>query len=184
MPKFSVLALLFIAVVCVQCGKDDAPSVVPNVYFPTDVSALESPENSTFDFPLVLDRSTDRAVTVVYETRPLTATEGEDFVPSSGSITFAPGETSATISVEIVIDEYIEEDEQFRVVLVESQNGLFLDGIQQAIGTIRNDDTAIQVTTEGYVTADSYVGKTLVWSDEFEGDQIDLNKMRHVWTFF
>ena len=153
--------------------------MVPNVYFPIDVSALESPENSTFDFPLVLDRSTDRAVTVVYETRPWTATEGEDFVPASGSIIFAPGETSATISVEIVIDEYIEEDEQFRVVLVESQNGLFLDGIQQAIGTIRNDDTAIQVTTEGYVTADSYVGKTLVWSDEFEGDQIDLNN----WTY-
>ena len=92
----------------------------------------------------MLDRSTDRAVTVVYETRPLTATEGEDYVPASGTI-IAPGETSATISVEIIIDEYIEEDEQFRIVLVESQNGLFLDGIQQAIGTIRNDDTAIQV---------------------------------------
>lgn len=179
MPKFSPLALFFIAVMCVQCGKDDAPSVVPNVYFPIDVSALESPENSTFEFPLVLDRSTDRAVTVVYETRPLTASEGEDYVPASGTITFAPGETSATISVEIVIDEYIEEDEQFRVVLVESQNGLFLDGIQQAIGTIRNDDTAIQVTTEGYVSADSYAGKTLVWSDEFEGDEIDLSN----WTY-
>lgn len=168
-----------VAVVCFQCRRDDAPSVVPNVYFPIDVSALETAENVIFEFPLVLDRTTNREVTVHYEARSLTATEGEDFVPTSGTVTFAPGEASATINVEIVVDEYIEEDEQFRVVLTESQNGLFLDGIQQAIGTIRNDDTAIQVTTEGYVSADSYAGKTLVWSDEFDGDAIDLNN----WTY-
>ena len=113
MSKLSKLALLLIAAVCFQCGKDETPSVVPNIYFPIDVSALESPENSTFEFPLVLDRSTDREVTVHYETNSLTATEGEDFLPASGTVSFAPGETSATIIVEIVIDEYIEEDEQF-----------------------------------------------------------------------
>ncbi len=179
MSKLSKLALLLIAAVCFQCGKDDTPSVVPNIYFPIDVSALESPENSTFEFPLVLDRSTDREVTVHYETNSLTATEGEDFLPASGTVSFAPGETSATIIVEIVIDEYIEEDEQFRVVLTQSQNGVFLNGSQHAIGTIRNDDTAIQVTTEGYVSADSYSGKSLVWSDEFDESEINLNN----WTY-
>tara|TARA_B100000963_G_scaffold328780_1_gene317624 strand:- start:2366 stop:3565 length:1200 start_codon:yes stop_codon:yes gene_type:complete len=179
MSKLSKLALLLIAAVCFQCGKDETPSVVPNIYFPIDVSALESPENSTFEFPLVLDRSTDREVTVHYETNSLTATEGEDFLPASGTVSFAPGETSATIIVEIVIDEYIEEDEQFRVVLTQSQNGVFLNGSQQAIGTIRNDDTAIQVTTEGYVSADSYSGKSLVWSDEFDESEINLNN----WTY-
>ena len=171
MTKFSPFVLVFVTLVCFQCRKDDAPSVVPNVYFPIDRSALETEENAIFEFPIVLDRTTDREVTVHYEARSLTATEGEDFVP--------PGEATATISVEIIIDDYLEEDEQFRVVLTESQNGLFLDGIQQAIGTIRNDDTAIQVTTEGYVSADSYAGKTLVWSDEFNGDEIDLNN----WTY-
>tara|TARA_B100001057_G_scaffold490529_1_gene579003 strand:- start:290 stop:1489 length:1200 start_codon:yes stop_codon:yes gene_type:complete len=179
MSKLSKLALLLIAAVCFQCGKDDTPSVVPNIYFPIDVSALESPENSTFEFPLVLDRSTDREVTVHYETNSLTAIEGEDFLPASGTVSFAPGETSATIIVEIVIDEYIEEDEQFRVVLTQSQNGVFLNGSQQALGTIRNDDTAIQVTTEGYVSADSYSGKSLVWSDEFDESEINLNN----WTY-
>lgn len=179
MSKLSKLALLLIAAVCFQCGKDDTPSVVPNIYFPIDVSALESPENSTFEFPLVLDRSTDREVTVHYETNSLTAIEGEDFLPVSGTVSFAPGETSATIIVEIVIDEYIEEDEQFRVVLTQSQNGVFLNGSQQALGTIRNDDTAIQVTTEGYVSADSYSGKSLVWSDEFDESEINLNN----WTY-
>jgi beta-glucanase (GH16 family) len=179
MPKFSPFVLFFVTLVCIQCRKDDAPSVVPNVYFPIDVSAMETAENAIFEFPIVLDRTTDREVTVHYEARSLTATEGEDFVPTAGSITFAPGEATATISVEIIIDDYLEEDEQFRVVLTESQNGLFLDGIQQSIGTIRNDDTAIQVTTEGYVSADSYAGKTLVWSDEFNGDAIDLNN----WTY-
>ena len=68
-----------------------------HVYFPIDVSALESPENSTFEFPLVLDRSTGRAVTVVYETRPLTATRKIRSCIRHHHV--APGETSATISV-------------------------------------------------------------------------------------
>ena len=104
MTKFSPFILLLVAVVCFQCRRDDAPSVVPNVYFPIDVSALETAENSIFDFPLVLDRTTDREVTIHYEARSLTATEGEDFVATSGTVTFAPGEASATINVEIIVN--------------------------------------------------------------------------------
>ena len=173
------LSLLSLTVLLTQCREDDAPSVVPDVYFPIDVSAFETEEHAVFEFPVILDRTTDREVTVYYETRDITATEGDDYIPTSGSLVFAPGTSSLSISVEIVVDEYKEDDEQFKIVLIGSEGAIFQGGIQEAIGTIRNDDTAIQVTTAGYMSADSYPGKTLVWSDEFDGESIDLNN----WTY-
>ena len=44
---------------------------------------------------------------------------------------------------------------------------------------IRNDDTTIYLSDEGYEAADSYEGMSLVWADEFEGEAIDLNN----WTY-
>ena len=111
--------------------------------------------------------------------KPLTAQSGEDFIPTSGSLTFPAGTAGSSIFVEIVVDEFKEDDEQFRVVLTGSTNGIFEGGMQEAIGTIRNDDTVIQVTSEGYDAANSYPGKSLVWSDEFEEDFIDPQS----WTY-
>ena len=171
---FAIVLFLFAA-----CRKDETASAIPTIQFPIDVSALENEANAIFSFPLVLNVITDREVTVKYEVKPLTAEAGNDFISLEGTVIFAAGTASAIIEVEIVIDEFKEEDEQFRVVLTESINGLFLDGFQEAIGTIQNDDTVIQVTTAGYDAADSYDGKTMVWSDEFDGSEIALEN----WTY-
>ena len=58
-------------------------------------------------------------------------------------------------------------------------NAILAGGVQEAIGTIRNDDSVIAVTQEGHTSAESYPGKTLVWSDEFNGNAIDLEN----WTY-
>jgi beta-glucanase (GH16 family) len=163
----------------VSCKKDEPVSTIPTIEFPINISAPENEANATFKFPLILNVTTNRTVTVRYEVQPLTAEAGEDFTSSGGTVTFPQGTASATIEVEIVVDEFKEEDEQFRVILTESSNGIFKDGFQEAIGTIQNDDTVIQVTTDGYDVADSYPGKTMVWSDEFNESQIDPQH----WTY-
>ena len=122
---------------------------------------------------------TDREVTVTYEVKPITATEGEDYIADAGTIVFLAGTTAASIDIEIIVDEFAEEDEQFRVVLTSSSNGLIANGLQEAIGTIRNDDTVIQVSNEGYEAANEYPGRTLVWSDEFDASQINPQH----WTY-
>ena len=164
---------------CLASCRDKGPVVVPEVRFPVDIAGDENEENNVFRFPLVLDVSTTRDVTVHYETRSLTATEGEDFVAATGSIVFPAGTASASIDVEIVVDDLKEEDEQFRVVLTGSEGCVFAEGFQEAFGTIRNDDSILATPQGGYEAATSYPGKTLVWSDEFDGSSIDLTN----WTY-
>lgn len=179
MKSKGLIFLLGLILLITSCNRNNEPSVVPEVHFPIDVSAFEVEEDKFYEFPVVLDQSTDQMVLVSYETKPLTALENEDFIPQSGTLCFDPGSASKTIRIEIVIDEFKEDDEQFKVVLTSSQNAVFKDGTQEAIGTIKNDDILIQVPTEGYVSADSYPGKTLVWSDEFNGEEIDPQ----CWTY-
>lgn len=173
---FAAITVIFISV---GCQKDEPPAVAPNVQFPIDINGLENEENRFFEFPVVLDQSTTRDITIFYETRPLTAEANLDYIPVQGSLTVPAGTASATITVEIVVDEFIEEDEAFRLVITGTQGAFLVDGSQEAIGTIINDDTFIGVSDAGHVSADSYPGKSLVWSDEFSGDAIDLAH----WTY-
>lgn len=173
------LLLLGVLAVFIQCRPEDTVPFVPEIRFPIDISADETEANSTFEFPLVLNQSTTRDITVRYETRDLTAIAGEDYVPVEDSLIIPAGTASASIFVDIVVDDYLEEDEQFRVVLTGSTNAILAGGIQEAIGTIRNDDSLFPVSNEGHLSASSYPGKTLVWSDEFDGASIDLSH----WTY-
>ena len=161
------------------CKQDEAPVVVPEIQFPIDISGLENEENRFFEFPLVMNQSTTRDVIVYFETRPITAEENSDYIPVQDSLIIRCGTASATISVEIVVDEFTEEDEQFRVVITGTSGAFLVGGVQEATGTILNDDTLIGVTDAGYVSAESYPGKSLVWSDEFNETSIDLQN----WTY-
>jgi len=58
-------------------------------------------------------------VTVTYKTREGKAKEGTGFKPAEGRLTFAPGETKQSITVEIIDDIAYEEDEDFFVDLSE-----------------------------------------------------------------
>ena len=180
-PTTKSLPLIVLSALSIfsQCRPEETPPVVPEVRFPIDISLEESEENSVFEFPVVLNQSTTRDIIINFETRELTALEGEDYLPVADSLIIPAGTASASISVEIVVDDFIEEDEQFRLVLTGSKNAILAGGVQEAIGTIRNDDTTFPVTSEGYMSATSYPGKTLVWSDEFDGESIDLSN----WTY-
>lgn len=174
------LMLVSVLLLFATCRKEEEhDGVIPVVHFPADISEFETEDNSVFSFPLVLDATTNRDVSVTYETKPLTATEGQDYVSKSGTLVFPAGTAAGTIAIDIVIDSFLEEDEAFRVVLTGSDGVVFKDGFQEAIGTIRNDDSVIAVEAGGYEAADEYPGKSLVWSDEFNGPEIDLNN----WTY-
>ncbi len=60
-----------------------------------------------------IDEAKTEEVRVGYVTEDLTAVAGEDYVAASGTLIFAPGETTKTIDVTIIVDEYLEGDEQF-----------------------------------------------------------------------
>jgi hypothetical protein len=81
----------------------------------------------------------DESVTVYYATADGTTIVGSDYQAAAGTLTFAPGETTKTITIEVKGDSKKEADETFWLDLFGlSSNALFTK--QRALGTILNDD--------------------------------------------
>jgi hypothetical protein len=72
-----------------------------------------------------------------------TATSGSDYTALvSGTLTFAPGETSKTINVDVIGDETVEQSETVVVLLSKPTNAVIDSGT--ATGTILDDDVTLQ----------------------------------------
>ena len=77
----------------------------------------------------------------------------------SGTVSFAAGETSKTITVNVSGDTVVESDEGFTVTLSNPSTGATL-GTASAIGTIRNDDAAPSVLSIATASADKAEGQS------------------------
>tara|TARA_B100000963_G_scaffold361691_1_gene398734 strand:- start:1737 stop:2927 length:1191 start_codon:yes stop_codon:yes gene_type:complete len=181
MKNIGGLLVLVCAVVmssCEGCGDAEDP-VNSEIRWVNDVTVFETADLGAVALTVTLDQINMETVSVDYASVPGTATEGDDFIPVSGTLVFQPGEFSKEISIEIVSDEYLEQDEFLTVELSNPVNGYIKIGASTASIGIRNDDTMIYTSDEGYEASESYEGKSLIWSDEFEGETIDLNN----WTY-
>jgi hypothetical protein len=115
---------------------DDEPRIGIN-----NVTKKEGNSGSTlFVFTVSLSVAYDQAVTVKYATANGTATTADhDYQAKSGTLTFAPGQTTQTISVVVYGDKKVESNDTFFVNLSgASSNALFSNW--QGIGTILDDD--------------------------------------------
>jgi len=106
------------------------------------VTKSESRKNQTtlFTFTVTLSAAYDQAVMMSFRTTDGTAKAGnQDYVARSGTLTFAPGETTKTITIEVKGDGKREADESFSLDLSgNSGNSLFTRS--RGLGTILNDD--------------------------------------------
>jgi hypothetical protein len=106
-----------------------------------DLSVVEgNGGHAHFMFVVTLDKAADGPVTVAYSTANGTAKAGKDYVASSGTVTFAAGETSKMVHVDIKGDVLAESNETFKVKLSSPTGATIADGT--AIGTIIDDDGA------------------------------------------
>lgn len=172
MTRLLFLFALAAAAGCSSCD-NGGEDVLVEIRFVSDRTAFENEPNAVFAFDVVLDAASTKEVQVSFATNSISAESGDDFTPSSGTLTFQPGETTATIEIPVVIDNYLEPDEQFSVVLSNPVNAYLKNQEQIAIGTIRNDDTTVQLASGGFDAPTSYPGFSLSWSDEFDGDVIN-----------
>ncbi len=105
-----------------------------------DANATEGTD-ATIDFELRLNAQDDcKAVKVDWATADGTATAGEDYTASSGTLTFEPGETVKTISIPVLHDATHEDDETMTLRLSNALGVEITDA--EATGTILNNDTA------------------------------------------
>ncbi len=93
-----------------------------------------------FPFKVTLSTAYGQAVTMSFRTVDGTATTSDnDYVAKTGMLTFAPGETTKTITIEIKGDSKKEAHETFYLDLFGlSSNALFTKNC--GLGTILNDD--------------------------------------------
>ena len=61
-----------------------------------------------------------------------------DYLPASGTLTFAPGQTTATVSITVVGDTVVEPDELVPIALFGATNAR--PSTWLTFGTILNDD--------------------------------------------
>ena len=102
-----------------------------------DASVSEGP-GATLAFAVTLDRTRDREVRVKYATSDGTATQGEDYTGVSGTLRFAPGETTKTVSVPVLDDAHDEGSETLTLTLTSPRRAVIDDAT--AVGTIVNSD--------------------------------------------
>ncbi len=115
---------------------DDEPRVSIN-----SVSVTEGNSGTTNAvFTVTLSAASDQPVTVVYTTTNGGAMAGTDFDAASGTLTFAPGQTSRTVSVAVKGDTRDEYDEYFYVNLTASSGALITGNY--GVGTIVDNDPA------------------------------------------
>ena len=88
------------------------------------------------------------AVSVDYATVPVTATADADYTTTAGTLDFADGETSRTLSVPILDDSETEGDESFSVELSNPTGGATLGAPAAATVTIGDDDGAYDLALE------------------------------------
>ena len=114
---------------------DDPPTVsITDARGPEDVGDLE--------FDVTLGAESGKTITVEFGTTDGTAHAPVDYTTTAGTVTFAPGETEATVPVPVVDDGVAEMDETFTVTLSNPMNVTVNDGM--ATGTI--EDTGFKPT--------------------------------------
>jgi glucose/arabinose dehydrogenase len=86
----------------------------------------------------------DQTSTVKYATTGETATENDDFTAVSGTVTFAPGETTKLVTVPILQDTLIENDETFTFVVDQPTNATL--GTQRTARITIDDDDRTDLT--------------------------------------
>ena len=98
-------------------------------------------EGGALVFTVTRAGDTSAAVSATYSTSPGTATTGSDFTSASGTVSFAAGQTSATISVSTIDDTVVESAETMSITLSTPTGGAVL-GTATATGTINDNDAA------------------------------------------
>jgi hypothetical protein len=123
------------------CYIEDNDPTPPSISI-RDVTKAEGNkgQKTLFTFTVTLSASYDQAVTMSFRTVNGTAkTSNGDYIAKTGTLTFAPGETTKTITIEVKGDSKREANETFYLDLFgNSSNSLFTKN--RGIGTILNDD--------------------------------------------
>ena len=96
-------------------------------------------------FAVSLSAASTQSVSVRWATSNGTAAAGSDYSAASGTVSFAPGQRTATVSVWVVGDRVVEANETFFVTLSAPVRATVSATAGRAAGTIVNDDGLVRL---------------------------------------
>ena len=100
----------------------------------------------TITFTVTKTGSTAQSTTVAYATSDGTAVAGQDYTATSGTLTFAAGDTTKTVTVPITNDAVFELSETLNLNLSNPTNARIGDGL--GVGTITDDGSGTGGTND------------------------------------
>ena len=115
---------------------DPLPVVTPGVAVVTEGNS----GTTTVDVPVTLSAPSGRSVSVSFQTLSWTAQSPGDFTATSGTVTFAPGQTAKTVTVTVVGDVTDEANEFFWVQVHTPVNATVGGLYGLGAGVIADDD--------------------------------------------
>ena len=128
--------------VCTPDGRTYTTALATRIQGPPGLAVadaeVEEGPNASLAFAVTLSRAPSGTVTVDYATSDGTATAGSDYTATSGTVTFAAGETEKTVSVAVFDDAHDEGSETLGLTLSNASGAHIADG--SATGTINNTD--------------------------------------------
>ena len=104
-------------------------------------------------YTVALDNPSDREITVDYFTADGTATADVDYLAGSGTITFAPGETSKTVTIAVTGDNLDEVNETFWLNLDNATNAVISE-LQGTLTIVDDDDAPVAAVNEVSIIED------------------------------
>ncbi len=113
---------------------------------------------TTATFTVTLSAASGLTVGVAYATSDATATNPSDYAASSGTLTFAPGQTTRPVVVTVNTDLLDESNETYNVNLSSPANATIADNL--GVGTITDDDPLPSITIDDPSATEGDAGTT------------------------
>lgn len=122
-------------------GNDDVSTPQTPTIAIGDASITEGDSGTAaMSFTVALSSASSNVITVDYATANGTATAGQDYNSTSGTVTFAPGMTTQLVNIGVIGDVTDESDETFTVTLSAPSSGATIADAT-GTGTIIDNDT-------------------------------------------
>ena len=161
-----------LAVLINQCGSTVTPPAA--LLSINDVTLVEGDSGVTDAvFTVSLNAPSAQTVTAKFFASSITAQRVADFQPTTGLVSFAPGETSKQVFVGVVGDTMDEFDERVAINLFEPINALIAD--RQGAGTITDNDAPPTISILGSSASENSVTLSLTLTlSQQSGKQVSV----------
>ena len=132
--------------------------------FVSDPEILETDTGTQAVFEVRISEPSSTALSFAYSTADGTALAGEDYTATSGTVTFAPGQTVASVTVDVTGDTSIETQETFSLVV--TPNSAIANGVDDAAGVamIIDDDTTTDLPVISISSAEADEGDLAIFT--------------------